>query len=316
MLEEQLLAGYKKYDSMENKIKIFVSYIKPSYLFKSEILVPIHLGRAVAQDSSKDGKISEENLKWLYENCIGDNDFDGNISHENRRIGFLTGTYKAWKNYQSIGNPEYFGSFGYRRLLKPNYLENLDNFDFIAPAQKSFGKTLKEQFICAHGQELYDVMIETLQLNFPEDLGLFNHYFEGKSGYFFEIYILKKDLFNSFCEWIFKILFSLLETHKERITVNATIKFDDLLIDFLETDEQALTEKVIPKSKGAELRDIAFIFERLTGFYLYKLMQNPDLKYLEVPVAEIEPPQFFAMKDVILAKMREKACAGKGVINE
>ena len=63
MLEEQLLAGYKKYDSMENKIKIFVSYIKPSYLFKSEILVPIHLGRAVAQDSSKDGKISEENLK-------------------------------------------------------------------------------------------------------------------------------------------------------------------------------------------------------------------------------------------------------------
>ena len=34
---------------------------------------------------------------------------------------------------------------------------------------------------------------------------------------------------------------------------------------------------------------------------------------LEVPVAEIEPPPFFAMKDVILAKMREKACANKGV---
>lgn len=313
MLEEQLLEGYKKYNYLNDKIKIFVSYIKPSFLFKTDILTPIHLGRAVAQDTSKDGKISEENLKWLYENCIGDDDFDGNISHENRRIGFLTGTYKAWKNYQQLGNPDYFGSFGYRRLLKPIYFEELGNVDFIAPAKKSFGKTLKEQFICAHGEELYNVMIETLKLNFPEDLELFNQYFENKSGYFFEIYILKKELFFPFCEWIFKILFSLLETHKERIAVNATIKFDDLLIDFLQTDEKTLTEKVVPKAKGAELRDIAFIFERLTGFYLYKLMQNPALKYLEVPVAEIEPPPFFAMKDVILAKMREKACANKGV---
>ncbi len=79
-----------------------------------------------------------------------------------------------------------------------------------------------------------------------------------------------------------------------------------MLIDFLETDEQALTEKVIPKSKGAELRDIAFIFERLTGFYLYKLMQNPDLKYLEVPVAEIEPPQFFCYERCYFSKNERK----------
>ena len=53
-----LLDEYKKYDNVnENRtnplIKILVSYIKPSFLFKSEILTPIHLGRAVERDNSK-----------------------------------------------------------------------------------------------------------------------------------------------------------------------------------------------------------------------------------------------------------------------
>ncbi len=313
MHEEELLEAYKKYDYVNN-IKIFVSYIKPSFLFKSNVLVPIHLGRAVAQENSKDGKISTENLKWLYENCIGDNDFDGNISHENRRIGFLTGTYKAWKHYDSIGNPDYFGSFGYRRLLKPTYFEKLGQVDFIAPAKKYFGKSLKEQFITAHGEDLYNAMVETINTNHPEDSEIFNSYMNQNCGYFFEIYILKKELFFPFCEWIFKILFSMLDTYKERISMHSTVQFDDLLLKFLETDKETLTQTVVPKAKGAELRDIAFIFERLTGFYLYKLTLNPNLKYLEIPVAEMEPPPFFAMKDVILAKMREKA--HKGVIYE
>ena len=129
MQEEQLLNEYKKYDYLNQEknnplVKIFVSYIKPSFLFKSEILTPIHLGRAVEKENSKDGKITEEDINWLHENCIGDDDFEGNISHVNRRVGFLTGTYWAWKNYEKLGNPEYFGSFGYRRFLQPIFLQN------------------------------------------------------------------------------------------------------------------------------------------------------------------------------------------------
>ena len=143
MLEEQLLNEYKKYDCLNQDkkkplVKIFVSYIKPSFLFKSEILTPIHLGRAVEKDNSKDGKITDEDIKWLHENCIGDDDFEGNISHVNRRVGFLTGTYWAWKNYEKLGNPKYFGSFGYRRLLNPICLENLKEFDIILPPKYDF----------------------------------------------------------------------------------------------------------------------------------------------------------------------------------
>ena len=98
MLEQVLIEDYKKFDYLnqdKNKplVKILVSYIKPYFLFKSDILTPIHLGRAIEKDSSKDGVISDEDVNWLHENCIGDDDFETNISHVNRRVGFFTGTY-------------------------------------------------------------------------------------------------------------------------------------------------------------------------------------------------------------------------------
>ena len=47
--ELKLLNDYKEYDYLNTNrqtplIKILVSYIKPSFLFKSDILTPIHLG--------------------------------------------------------------------------------------------------------------------------------------------------------------------------------------------------------------------------------------------------------------------------------
>ena len=96
---EKVLDLYKKYDNLSSKIRILVGYIKPSFLFKTQILTPIHLGKSIANMESKDGKITEMDFEWLNQNCISDNDFESNISHHNRRIGFLTGTYWAWKNY-------------------------------------------------------------------------------------------------------------------------------------------------------------------------------------------------------------------------
>ena len=120
--------SYKKYDDLnQNKssIKILVSYIKPSFLFKSNILTPIHLGKTVERDSSKDGAQSQSDIEWLHQNCEFNDDFEGGISQYNRRVGFLTGTYWAWKNYEKLGNPDYFGSFGYRRLLNPDFLDDI-----------------------------------------------------------------------------------------------------------------------------------------------------------------------------------------------
>ena len=289
-----LLDCYKKYDFLNSNnqtplVKVFVSYIKPAFLFKSEILTPIHLGRAVEKENSKDGLISEENLEWLHENCIGDNDFVGNISHINRRVGFLTGTYWAWKNYEKLGNPEYFGSFGYRKLLTPNFLNELKKYDFITPEPTEMHLSLKRQFIYCHGPEMYKTTLDIIKEVYPEEISEVVEYFKQGKGYFYEIYVMKKELFFDFCEWIFKILFRFIELYDN---------------DFIETVPKYGQSEIFQNLSKKEFRDVAFIMERLTGYYLYKLTKNKMLSYKSAEV--LSPEEKSSCQKTILKTLREK----------
>lgn len=279
--EEEILNQYKKYDYLNNKentlIKILVSYIKPSFLFKTSILTPIHLGRAVEKQTSKDGVISDENLNWLHENCIGDDDFIDNISYSNRRVGFLTGTYWAWKNYEKLGNPDYFGSFGYRRLLESDFLENIEKYDMILPQKRNLNiETIKEQLVRYHGIDLFNMIIDVFSRTYPQEVVELENYFNQVSGYFDEIYVLKKDLFFEFCEWIFP-----------------------LLMDFLNSPSVQLN--------NPDLRDIGFIMERITGYYLYKLTCM-NYKYKELGILSSEKMQVnkAILNKELLTKLRNR----------
>ena len=304
--EQDLLNEYRKYDYLNEDsehtfVKILVSYIKPSFLFKSKILTPIQLGRAVEKADSKDGVQSDENLKWLHENCEFNDDFEGGISKHNRRVGFLTGTYWAWKNYDKLGNPEYFGSLGYRRLLNADCLNELEKHDFIVPQQKEFDETLKEQLIRNHTEEYYNMMLDAIKYVYPEEIKAVESYMNRFSGYYAEMYILKKNLFFNFCEWIFKIVRYFIEKYPEFV--------DAPMIDCFEftksfLDEDLIKSMVPPKAK--DLRDVAFILERLTGYYLYKLTQSPSLKYREVGIYEEKNKNKEIYKNVVLAQMRRK----------
>ncbi|KVN81195.1 hypothetical protein WK05_18030 [Burkholderia ubonensis] len=43
----------------------------------------------------------------------------------------------------------------------------------------------------------------------PEDLASFDEVLSGRSGYFTNIFVLRRDLFNQYCEWLFDILFEM-----------------------------------------------------------------------------------------------------------
>ncbi len=106
----------------DKSVKILLSYFKPSYLFKNDMLVPIHAGRDVAKTQSRDGVLSAEQLDWMEKNTIGDNTGE-NISALNRNFCEMTTQYWAWKNYDKIGNPDYIGFMQYRRhyVLNPAF---------------------------------------------------------------------------------------------------------------------------------------------------------------------------------------------------
>lgn len=282
-LENNVLEEYKKYDNINKNsnnplIKILVSYIKPSYLFKTEILTPIHLGRAVENANSKEGALSEENIKWLHENCIGDDDFEGNISNVNRRVGFLTGTYWAWKNYEKLGNPEYFGFFAHRRLLEPTFLKNIRDYDFIIPEKVNLnGSTVKRHFIDFHGQKLFSIMFEVVSQLYPLEIDNFQLFLNQDFNYFYEIYILKKNLFFDFCEWIFPILFNLLKINSKYYEFSQEEK-ENLIKNYEKFELKYLCNR--ENFEVYQKRNIGFIIERLTGYYLFKLIQS-NLKYNE-----------------------------------
>ena len=296
--KERILKNYKKYDYLNKGkkhplVKILVGYIKPEFLFKSEILTPIHLGRAVEKDISKEGKLSEVDLKWLHENCIGDDDFDGSISNVNRRVGFLTGTYWAWKNYEKLGNPEYFGFFGYRRLLQPKCLNNLSRYDFVIQTQIDYLKRKIKNNLKESGSNLCSVMLNTVKTVHPEDYLGVKKYIERVYGYYDEMYIFKKEIFFSFCEWIFPMLFYMFK-----------LKVDD----FAFNKDDISVEHMLKLGKK-ETRDIAYIIEHLTGYFILKLTKDKKYNYKKVKrICLLNENQKPTQKDVnlLLNALRNK----------
>lgn len=78
------------------------------------MIQPIHVGRALSTEPSKDGPLKQQDYQWMVRHMIGD-DSGENISNLNRYLNEMTAIYWAWKNYEKIGNPDYFGFMHYRR---------------------------------------------------------------------------------------------------------------------------------------------------------------------------------------------------------
>lgn len=290
---DSILANYKKYDHLNEVgepflVKILVSYIKPSFLFKSKILIPTQLGKAVEKENSKDGTPSQENLKWLHENCEFNDDFDGGISKHNRRIGFFTGTYWAWKNYEKLGNPEYFGNFGYRKLLDASALDNLSDYEMILPEPEHLTCSIGEQLVKFHGKSMIIAIEEAIKNIYPKELEEVHKYFAKQDGYFHELYILSKPLFFDYCAWLWPLIQFWLD------------------FDFGKYNENDHTVSQHYFAAVEEKRDIAFLIERITGYYLYKLTQKHH-KYKEVEVHKIFSEEFMKkFKENMLSSIRNK----------
>lgn len=254
----------------ENNVKILVGYHKPAYLLKSDVLVPIHLGRALATKASKDGQMSQEDYQWMLDNMIGDDTGD-NISHLNREFCELTAIYWAWKNYDKLGNPDYIGFMHYRRVLSfsankdtnvnysrdilseidsfnDNLTKAIENYDLFIPKVHSVEDASQSKSILKHYNKYayhypngLHILKDTLKDNAVFLYNVFDDYFEGKNAYFTSIFIMKKDDFFTYANTIFNILFKV----KKQLHLS-------------NTNQQ-------------EIRAIAYIGEYLTGLFLFYL---------------------------------------------
>ena len=185
-------------------IKIIVATHKQYKMPQDAIYLPLHVGA--------EGK---KNLGY-----IGDNTGD-NISNRNPFWCELTGLYWAWKNLSC----DYLGLVHYRRhfmgrtksndkfdkIIKRQELEDLlKKTDIILPNKRHyFIETLYSHYEHTHYIEDLEKSKKILIKKYPQYLNSFNIVMKRRSGHMFNMFIMKKELADSYCGFIFDILFEL-----------------------------------------------------------------------------------------------------------
>ncbi len=210
--------------SKNPNIKIFVCYHKPTRLLKSDALVPIHVGRELALHKKEVSNIEKKNIKWLKRHMIGDNTGD-NISLKNHNYCELTAIYWAWKNVDA----DYYGLFHYRRMLdlaNKKYQGTVDatsikledfnskainlyirEYDAVLSPMSGMEETVYEHYKKHHNLQDLETVINIIKTDYPEYIPAMNEYLHGKKSMFCNLFVMKKELYNEYCDWLFHILF-------------------------------------------------------------------------------------------------------------
>lgn len=250
--------------STNKKIQILVATHKPAYIPKNRLLLPMRLGAALGTDN------------FGYQ---GDDSGD-NISEKNASYCELTAIYWAWKNLKV----DYVGLFHYRRYLSfakdqdkthdrayptiydgleqinldESYMENLiGKYDVIIPRLGFSDGTIREQYADNHYIKDLDDCLEYIDKKYPE-VAKYSKTLDKKTGYFYNMFIMRRDLFDAYCEFIFDVLGNFDKTH-----------------DLSEYDVQ-------------QYRVDGYLAERLTNMYLHYLKSKQDVKFKELQVAYFE----------------------------
>ena len=234
-------------------IKILVATHKAYWMPEDNVYLPLHVGREGKQDLG----------------FVGDNTGD-NISLKNPNFCELTGLYWAWQNLKCdvIGLCHYRRYFSHpiinvdeenkRKVIlnKEDYNRILMKYDVIVPWMHNLKTmTVKEHYCAAHHEK---DLLETraiLEEKYPEYLKSFDQVMNQKKFYLFNMFVMKKELFDSYASWLFDILFGL----ERRIDISSYDNYQQ--------------------------RVYGFLSERLFNVWLCK---NADLRVKQVPVVFLE----------------------------
>jgi len=205
------------------KIKILVAYHKNFPILKTNVLIPIQVGRS----------ISKEKL-----DMIGD-DTGKNISNKNPNYCELTALYWAWINQNKLDNPDYIGLFHYRRffdfkdsgeqffydfskktcdnfgLNDETIIKYCQNYDIISapiidvhpPFKDNKTISVKKLYKISHRLSDLKTTLKVIKEKYPDYYQPAKDYFNSKKSSYFNMVIMKKEIFNNYCQWLFDILF-------------------------------------------------------------------------------------------------------------
>ena len=251
------------------QIKIYIACHKKCEALESDILVPVHVGAALA----------ERPLPGMQRDDTGDN-----ISAKNPRFCELTAQYWAWKN----ADADYYGFCHYRRyfsfsdrefpadpynnifydrvsgahkadfcLNDADIAKNILPYDMVLPRPMDLSflpawqNTVYKHYRTSqfHHIEDYDFCCDYIRAHYPDYVQDLEAYNSSSKSFFLNMYILRKELFFAYCAWLFPIL------------------------DAFDAQRDYAGDSV------SELRAPGFLAERLFGIWVtHALRTQPSLK--------------------------------------
>lgn len=218
-------------------IKIIVATHKKYKMPEDSIYLPLHVGREGKEDIG----------------YVGDDTGD-NISDTNARLCELTGIYWAWKNLDA----DYIGLTHYRRhfsfvprierifckdkfdliATKEQVKALLENCDVIVPnRRKYYIETMESHFLHLPYtyEKDYRILEEVIKELAPEYWESFRSVMSDTSAHMFNMFIMKKELFDKYCEWLFPIILKVDNqidvTGYDRMQARAVAYYGEFMLD-------------------------------------------------------------------------------------
>ncbi len=207
-------------------IKILIAIHKPYWMPGDPAYLPLHVGREGKRDIG----------------FLGDNNGD-NISGKNASFCELTGLYWAWKNLQA----EYVGLVHYRRYFTRREMRNVDSRKdqiltapdwekllrntpvVVADKRKYYIETNRSHYNHAHPREGLDVTEQIIRELCPEYMKAFQLVMNRTWAHMFNMFVMRRDLFDAYCQWLFSVLFEL----EKRLDVSSFDPYNQRVFGFV-----------------------------------------------------------------------------------
>lgn len=173
-----------------------------------DMYIPLHVGA----EGKKDKQGNPLDLGYQKDNT------GENISELNASYCELTGLYWAWKNLDAdfIGLSHYRRHFSLKKgkadfdkvlsykEIEP-YLHSIRVF--VPTKRKYYIESLYSHYAHTHYAEHLDIVRDIISQDYPAYLNSFDKILNHTYGYMFNMMIMKKELLNDYCTWLFDILF-------------------------------------------------------------------------------------------------------------
>lgn len=210
-LQEFPVSAFKD-SEMINKISASV------YTVKSPFDRPLQQEYSLASYEKEiyAGAVFEEKFFHLLPEDTLRDDAGDNISAKNKQFCELTALYWIWKH----AGEDILGLVHYRRhfLFPKNWKECMlsNQVDVILPVPLYVAPTVEENFKSRHDLSDWEFMMQYLKDNFPEDYQAACRFFKGNLYAPCNMFVMKREVLDALCGWLFPILFKVAEYGGEK----------------------------------------------------------------------------------------------------